>query len=127
MPFGIILAGPGDDLQARVQSTRGEHNVEVGRVGGGGGNQSPGTIDLCRAQSLFLGRISVQQQPVLRAKALPLGLRILDDHEWHRLARQYPGDASANPAQAANDEVAVESCDLALHATASKETLQLEF
>ena len=84
-------------------------------------------LDLRLAQRLFQRRVSRDHQPVLVRKALALNLGIFDHHERHWLAPQFPRHAAAHASHAADDEVALETSDFALHAPPSEETLQLEF
>ncbi len=84
-------------------------------------------LDLRLAQGLLKSRVSRNGQPILMGKALALRIGIIDEYEWHRLARQFPRHATAYASHAADDEVALETFDLALHAPPSKEALQFEF
>src|SRR5207302_712772 len=122
-----VFAGSGNNLQMWIQPARRKHDIEIRGIGCGRGNQSTGSFDLRLAQSLFLGSVSGQHQPVLRKELLPFAFCVLDDHKWDRLAREFPGHTAADAAHTADDEVALEASDLALHAPPSKKALQLEF
>jgi hypothetical protein len=115
MFFGSVFAGPGNDLQMRIQATRREHNVKIGGGGGRGGNQPAGPVDLRLAQGRLLGRVSSDDQPVFRGEALALGFGVLQDHKRHRFTPQLPRHAASHATHAADDVVAVETSDFALH------------
>ena len=59
------FAGAGDDAEVGIQTAGGQHNIKIGGVGGGGGDQAARAVDLRVAQSLFLGGVADEHEPVL--------------------------------------------------------------
>ena len=125
--LGHLFAGAGDDAEAWIQAAGGEHDVKISGVGGGGGDQTARPVDVRVAQSLLLGGVTDQQEPVLAGEFLRLGLVVFDDQEFSGTARQFAGGAAADASGAADDVVTGETAYVALHAAPSKETLQFEF
>src|SRR3954453_2494660 len=97
MLFSGIFAGARNDLQMWIETARGEHNVQICGVCGGGSNQPAGAFDLRLSQNWLLGRVTSKREPVLGRKLLPFGLSVFDENESDRLARQFPGHAPAHP------------------------------
>src|SRR5947209_11999817 len=127
MLLSRVFAGARNDLQTGVQPACRKDDVQIRRVGRGCSDQALCSLDLCLSQGVLQRGVSGQHQPVLGSKALSLPFCTLDDDEWHGLARQFASHAAADTSHTADDEVAVETSDFALHATPSEEALQLEF
>src|SRR5579862_871063 len=127
MFLGGIFAGSSNNFQTGVESTSRQHNIQVGRIGGSSGDQALRPVNLRLTQGLLQRRVSRHYQPIFGSIALPLALGVVDDHKRNRLAGQLPSDAATHASHAADDEVAVETSDFALHAPPSEESLQLEF
>ena len=122
-----VFTGAGNDAQLWIQTAGGKHDIEVGGVGGGGSHQAAGALDLGVAQSLFLGGVTDEHEPVLAGEFLRLGLVAFNDHELSGPAGQLAGRTAADASGAADDVVTGETTYVTLHAAPSKEVLQLEF
>src|SRR5580704_12293714 len=126
MLFGVFFAGAGDDLQLGIQAARGEHDVEIRGIGGGGRDQSPSALDMSIAKSLFLGGVTDHDQPIAPIAGCLCFVR-LDDYEGSGPGSQFAGDAAADAACAAKNVVIGEPVDIAFHSPPSEKALQLEF
>src|SRR5271165_4991271 len=111
----------------RIQPARRQHDIQVGGVGSGSGNQSTRPLDLSLAQGLLLSSVAGYNQPVLGHVALNLAFGVIDHDKRNGLPRQFPRHAAPYPANAADNVVAFETTDLAIHAPPSKEALQFKF
>ncbi len=123
----LLLAGAGDDAQFRVKAARGEHDVHVGGVGGGGRDQPAGALDVGIAQNLLLGGVADERQPSRIAVFGELLGVILDDDEGNRFVRQLAGRAAPDASGPAQDVMFLQAFDLALHTASSEELSELEF
>ena len=86
--LGLFFAGARNDVELRIQAARGEDDVDVGGVGGSGGDQSARAIDVQLAQNMRLGRVASQGEPAFGGVARQLCLVGIDDDKRQRLARQ---------------------------------------
>src|SRR4051794_3779293 len=124
--FRVFLAGASDNLELWIESARGKDDVEVCSIGGSCGYQASRILDLSLSESLFLGGVANQHEPLV-AVALGFGVALLDDHEGNRLAGKFAGCASSDATGAADDVVTGKAADFALHFSPAEETTQFEF
>src|SRR6516165_10263744 len=105
MLLGLFFAGARDDLEFRAEAARGQDDVDVGGIGGGGGHQSASVLDTELAQNRRLGGVAGQGEPAFGGVARQLLLTAVNDDEGQRLARQLARHAAAHASSAADDEV----------------------
>ena len=125
--LSIFFAGARDDVELGIETACGKDDVDVGGVGGGGRNQSPGAIDVEFAQHMRLRGIANQGEPSFVGIARQFGFVAVDNDKRQRFVRQFAGYAAADASSAADDEVVRQSADLAVHAPPAEYRLQLEF
>src|SRR6185437_6536715 len=103
-----------DDLKLRVQAAGGKLDINVRRIGGGGGNPTQRVADARIAQDFLVGGVAYQNEPF----GLELGkgfLIALNNHEWAWLAGKFLGHAGADASGATNDVMVFQACKLAFH------------
>ena len=127
MLFGIFLAGPGDDLQIGIHSSRGEDDIDIDSIRGGCSHQTFGVFDAHLFQNVLMGSVAHLGEPALIAIAQEFGFVRINHDEGHRLACQFTRNAAAHAPRTANDVVTRQTVDIALHAPPAEDRLQLEF
>src|SRR5208283_86660 len=123
MLLGFFFAGAGYDLKLRAEAARGQDDVDVGGVGGGGGDQSASVFDTQLAQNMCLGGVAGQGEPAFGGVARQFLLAAVNDDKGQRLARQLARHTAADAPCAADDEVVRQSVDLAVHASPAENRL----
>src|SRR5262249_663987 len=124
--LGPFLARARNDGQLRIESSRREHNVEIGRVRGRSSDQPTSTFNVDLTKRLLLGCVSYEYQPIV-AEPCSLSVVLLEDDKRHRLAGQFPRSAPANPPDTADDVVISKPVYLSLHLSPSEEFSQRKF
>src|SRR4051812_33443304 len=104
MLLGFFFTGSGDDLEFRIERTRGEDNVGVAGVGGGGGDESRGAVNAGFSKYFFLGGIADHYQKV-GGEAIGFRLIAFDDEQWDGLASKFARGAAADTSSAADNVV----------------------
>ena len=103
-----VVSRPGDDFKGREEvAQRGD---DMGRPFGfaDGDDHRLSLIDPCRQNGLVFGRVALEDLEVLRL-ALQYFSLVLFDHEDRRPLRRKPqGGGSPDPAESANENVAVQ-------------------
>jgi hypothetical protein len=112
LSLGGLIVGAGDDVQVRIQSARGEHYVNIFRVGRGRCDQRFRGSNPRAFEHGFVGRVTDQNQMAFGQQLFGYHFIAFDDDIIDVFSFQLVDDAHSDAARAAQDVMIFQLTDV---------------